>query len=104
MSDATRPQSAPTLPEIHVTHREQVREHYDRIASELDRFRQRHAYYHREIDRYYQFLVLPGSSVLEIGCGTGDTLAALRPARGVGIDLSEYAAEGDWRNGACGSP
>src|SRR5206468_8508529 len=83
------PQSAPTLPEIHVTHREQVREHYDRIASELDRFRQRHAYYHREIDRYYQFLVLPGSSVLEIGCGTGDTLAALRPARGVGIDLSE---------------
>jgi len=53
-----RQQSAPTLPEIHVAHREQVRAHYDRIASELDRFRQRHGYYHREIDRYYQFLVL----------------------------------------------
>ena len=79
MSDATRPQSAPTLPEIHVTHREQVREHYDRIASELDRFRQRHAYYHREIDRYYQFLVLPGSSVLEIGCGTGMLLFQIAP-------------------------
>jgi len=27
--------------------------------------------------------------VLELGCGQGDLLAALRPSRGVGIDLSE---------------
>lgn len=26
--------------------------------------------------------------MLEIGCGRGDLLAALRPARGVGVDVS----------------
>ena len=36
-----------------------------------------------------RFYVLPGASVLEIGSGSGDLLAALRPARGVGIDVSE---------------
>jgi ubiquinone/menaquinone biosynthesis C-methylase UbiE len=89
MSEASRTPAAPTLHEIHAEHSVQVRAHYDDIASKLEQFRRRNAYYHGEIDRYYQFLVLPGSSVLEIGCGTADTLAALRPARGVGIDLSE---------------
>ena len=30
----------------------------------------------------------PGASVLEIGCGGGDLLAALRPADGLGVDVS----------------
>jgi hypothetical protein len=30
---------------------------------------------------------------LELGCGTGDLLAALRPARGLGIDLAEAAIQ-----------
>jgi hypothetical protein len=29
-----------------------------------------------------------GSSIIEIGCATGDTLASLNPGRGVGIDIS----------------
>ncbi len=45
-------------------------------------------YYHRRLARVYQHLVSPGLSVLEIGCGTGDLLAALRPARGIGVDFS----------------
>jgi SAM-dependent methyltransferase len=44
--------------------------------------------YHRRLERVYGFLVPPGSKVLEIGCGEGDLLAALRPATGVGVDLS----------------
>ncbi len=35
-----------------------------------------------------QFLISGGLDVLEIGCGTGQLLAGLRPARGVGIDIS----------------
>ncbi len=35
----------------------------------------------------------PGASVLEIGCGTGDLLAALQPAEGVGVDLSSRLIE-----------
>jgi ubiquinone/menaquinone biosynthesis C-methylase UbiE len=33
-------------------------------------------------------LVSPGQKVLELGCGTGDLLASLKPALGVGVDLS----------------
>jgi len=45
-------------------------------------------YYHDEITRIYKFLVPPGRRVLELGCGEGDLLAALKPARGVGVDFS----------------
>jgi SAM-dependent methyltransferase len=45
-------------------------------------------YYHSELTRIYQFLVPPAQRVLELGCGSGDLLAALKPARGVGIDFS----------------
>ena len=41
----------------------------------------------------YRFHVPPGRSVLEIGCGLGDLLAALEPERGVGVDLSGTMVE-----------
>jgi SAM-dependent methyltransferase len=45
------------------------------------------AYYHRRLRDVYSLLVAPGLRVLEIGAGTGDLLAALRPSRGVGVDF-----------------
>jgi SAM-dependent methyltransferase len=45
-------------------------------------------YYHRRIAESYANLVPPGLRVLELGCGNGDLLAALRPSRGVGVDFS----------------
>src|SRR5580658_10664176 len=45
-------------------------------------------YYHDELTRIYQFLVVPGRRVIELGCGEGDLLAALKPSRGVGVDFS----------------
>lgn len=44
--------------------------------------------YHRRIERIFRFLVPPGQRVLEIGCGLGDLLPAMRPSEGVGIDLA----------------
>jgi len=47
------------------------------------------ARYFREQDaKYLRFLIPEGASVLALGCGNGDQLAALRPARGVGVDFS----------------
>ena len=45
-------------------------------------------YYQRLLRRYYAFWVPPGLRVLELGCSLGDLLAAVKPARGVGVDFS----------------
>ena len=62
------------------------------------KWRRRAAYYHQEIERYLRFLIPAGSSVLEIGCGTGELLAALEPSRGVGVDISPRMVEQARRN------
>jgi len=63
-------------------------EFFDSVAKDRDKWRKKGFYYHEELEKYLRFLVPAGSSVLEIGCGIGDTLAALNPSRGLGIDLS----------------
>ena len=44
--------------------------------------------YHRRLRQVYRLLISPGQRVLEIGCGRGDLLAALKPSVGVGVDFS----------------
>jgi SAM-dependent methyltransferase len=61
---------------------------YDRFAAERDRWRAKNAAYYRAIERLVRFVVPQNARVLEIGCGTGDLLAALKPAEGVGVDVS----------------
>lgn len=50
-------------------------------------------YYHRQLQALHGFLVPPDMAVLEVGCGTGDLLAALKPRRGVGLDVSAVALD-----------
>ena len=45
-------------------------------------------HYHTLLEQHYAFLIPPGARVLEVGCGFGDLLAAVRPGFGVGIDFS----------------
>lgn len=62
--------------------------YWDDFAASLDRWQHARAYYQRRLAEIYSFLIPPGMRVLEIGCGQGDLLAALRPSHGVGIDFS----------------
>jgi len=70
-----------------LTKQEKIR-YFDSLASERDRWREKNRFYHEEIERYLRYLIPLGSSIIEIGCATGDTLASLNPGRGVGIDIS----------------
>lgn len=58
-----------------------------RWAPRRDVFVSRSAF-HREDEKYLRFLIPQGLSILDVGCGTGQLMAALKPSRGVGIDLS----------------
>ena len=52
------------------------------------------AYYHARLAEIYRFLVSPHKSVLQIGCGHGDLLAAVAPANGQGVDIAEKMLDG----------
>lgn len=69
-------------------HKRAVRDHFNGLAGRIDAWRRKSWYYHRELERFCRSAIPAGSSVLEIGCGTGELLAALEPREGLGIDLS----------------
>ena len=61
---------------------------FDRFAPVADVWARRNPEYHRLIHSLARHYIPPGARVLEIGCGTGDLLAALSPSDGLGLDLS----------------
>lgn len=66
-----------------------IREHADRIAPERRHWVERNKAYYEDDTRFMRFLVPKGARVLDLGCATGDLLAALEPSYGLGVDLSE---------------
>jgi len=61
---------------------------WDALARKMDRWTGWGGYYHQRLTEIYRFLIVPGQRVLEIGCGKGDLLAAVKPSTGVGVDFS----------------
>ena len=61
--------------------------HWDALASEESLPKGWGGYYHRRLWQIYQNIIPPGRKVLELGCAEGDLLAAVKPAKGVGIDF-----------------
>ncbi|MBZ5602896.1 MAG: glycosyltransferase [Acidobacteriia bacterium] len=71
------------------TYEKQRREHWSTIANwRSPVWKGLNSYYHRRLAEIYCYLIPPGSSVLELGCGEGDLLAALQPGVGVGVDFA----------------
>ncbi|MEI6614483.1 MAG: class I SAM-dependent methyltransferase, partial [Chrysiogenales bacterium] len=61
---------------------------FDDEAGVRARWKKKNSYYYKKIIDTYRFLIPAGARILEVGSGDGDLLAALKPARGVGIDAS----------------
>lgn len=95
--DALRDWRQPAHPELDDSDerafKSQIREHYDRLANRRDRWYRRNRRYHEYIERSLRRLIHAGQTVLELGCGTGNLLEALRPAAGYGVDLSPAMVE-----------
>jgi SAM-dependent methyltransferase len=65
--------------------------HWDAVAQKTDHWRSAGGYYQQRLSDLYRFVIPPGMRVLEIGCGLGDLLSAVKPGFGVGIDFSREA-------------
>ena len=63
--------------------------HWDAIARKRDSWQGLSGWYHQRLAEIFRFHVNPNLQVLELGCADGRLLAALQPARGVGVDFSE---------------
>jgi SAM-dependent methyltransferase len=70
---------------------EEVRRFYEDHHDGIERSRRRHRYFYDYLTRVLRQRVPQGARVLDLGCGSGDTLAALEPSLGVGIDVSDAA-------------
>ena len=68
-------------------------EHWDAVAHKRDHWQGMGRWYHHRLGQVFKFIVVPNQRVLELGCGKGDLLALLQPARGVGVDFSAEMIE-----------
>lgn len=79
----------------------ELREHFDWVAANNARTRHAQRDFHEQLLALYRHHIPEGASVLEVGCGQGDLLAALHPSRGLGLDFSpRMLADARSRHGA----
>jgi SAM-dependent methyltransferase len=72
---------------------EEVRRFYEENHAGIEASRRRHRYFYEYLTRVFRARIPEGQRILDLGCGSGHLLAALRPSRGVGIDVSAPAIE-----------
>lgn len=70
-----------------------LKEYFDSLALDCDKWAKRNSYYHESLKDLCRFIIPANSSVLEVGCGTGDLLSSVEPSYGLGIDLSNKMIE-----------
>ena len=67
---------------------ENIKEFYNSIATKRKKWLKRNRYFHRTLLKYYKTVIPENSTVLELGCATGNLIGNLSPSYGIGIDIS----------------
>lgn len=66
-----------------------LHDYFEKLAANRDKWNKRNRFYHRILEKHFSFIIPEGSKVIELGCGTGDLLNAVKPSLGIGVDFSE---------------
>lgn len=69
--------------------KEKIKSLSNRLADKRLYWKNRSRFFHEQDLKYLSFLIPEGSRIIDLGCGTGDLLAALKPVVGLGIDFSQ---------------
>ena len=69
-------------------HKAAVLANAEKMAPARDGWIARNSGYYDSDIHYMKFLISEGMRVIDLGCGTGSLLSALKPSRGVGVDFS----------------
>ncbi|HVS71538.1 MAG TPA: glycosyltransferase [Phycisphaerae bacterium] len=81
------PPGPPVSPDV--AHRDAMRRFGEAHHAKLEKSRRRNGYFHRYLARIIKHHVPAGSRVLDVGCASGDMLAAIEAGPGsVGIDIN----------------
>jgi SAM-dependent methyltransferase len=73
--------------------KQDILDFYRNTAQKREKWNRRNSFYHKLLARYYSFIIPEGKRVLEIGCGNGSLLNAVRPAYGLGVDFAPEVVE-----------
>ncbi len=70
---------------------ESLTNYFEQNALKRDKWKKKNRFYHKMLQKQFSFIIPQGSTVLELGCSTGDLLNAVKPSYGMGVDFSENA-------------
>jgi ubiquinone/menaquinone biosynthesis C-methylase UbiE len=70
-----------------------ILDYFENIAPNRDKWKKRNRFYQKTIEQQFAFIIPEGSTVLELGCATGDLLNAVKPGKGIGVDFSGTVIE-----------
>ncbi len=62
--------------------------YFENLAPKYSKYRKRYKYFWRNIIKYCNYYIQDENSVIEIGCGNGDSLAEIKGKEKTGIDYS----------------
>ena len=68
-------------------------EHFENLAIKYTKYRKRYKYFWRNIVKYCNYYIQDENTVVEIGCGNGDSLSEMKGKEKTGIDFSPKMIE-----------
>jgi len=71
-----------------ILNKEDIKDFYNQTAGSREKWKKRNRFYHRSLEKYFSFIIPENIRVIELGCGLGDLLNAVKPSYGGGIDYS----------------